>query len=119
MQLSSATEDMEVQQSSLVKDCVNQLQEMSNQIRLLSDELSIKTEMTANQRDKIGQLTHKIIALEKHLDQVYFSNTSTKNFTMFFWYSVCQNSVVISNGVSVMRQKLMATTFIILFHYVT
>jgi len=74
-QLSSETANFEEQEAGLVHDCIRELQETSNRIGWMRDELAAKSDVIASQNEKILELMAKISALEK---------SSIKVFTLFF-----------------------------------
>lgn len=65
-ELSSETSSLEAQEAGLVHDCVRELQETSNRIGQMHDELAAKSDVIASQNEKISELLSKIAAVEKN-----------------------------------------------------
>lgn len=64
--LSNETASLEEQEAGLVNDCVRELQETSHRIGQLHSELTAKSDVIANQNEKISDLMTKIAGLEKN-----------------------------------------------------
>jgi len=65
-ELSNETASLEEQEAGLVHDCVRKLQEMSDRIGRMHNELAAKSDVIASQNEKILELMSKIAALEKN-----------------------------------------------------